>query len=61
MPVPALIDVFWSPNGFQATPTRGAKSSFDGFLKKSEPGVTPFGPDSRSLKLSRPATWPLTS
>ena len=56
MPAPALTDVFLSPNGFHATPRRGAKSSFEGFEKKSLPGVTPFGPLSRSLKLRRPAT-----
>src|SRR5437899_659726 len=49
------------PNGFHATPSRGAKSSFDGFLKKSLPGVTPFGPDSRSATLRSPATRPCVS
>jgi len=39
-----------------ARPSAGRKSSLDGFLKKSDPGVTPFGPDWRSSKLRRPAT-----
>ena len=58
-PVPAvLLD---TPFGFQATPSRGAKLLYDGFLNIGVPGVMPSGLVFRSSSESSPATLPFSS